>query len=657
MSKYDRTTRKSYKRESLQERLRKRSLNKKPTKSELANKGLTVEQVTELFGGEKKTKPRRRINSKSKRIKKDNRPEQISVAHQSAQARPKHSEYPTPAWFRNDSEVDVSIIVPMFKSLECIRRQIQSWTFGEDVTHEIIYVDDACPNHSHRFIVEEWEKRKPKQKIGKVVHNEKNGGFAFACNTGAKYAKGRYLIFLNADTEVSEDWIKPIIEPLKDEEIGIVGNMQVNKNGNIDSAGSAWSWSTESFQHIGRSVYGGKGLARPHKLSDAPDTIFKPAERDMVTGCCIAIRKKLFVDLEGFDDERYKIGYWEDADLCMRVRAEGYKIYYQPESRIIHKVGHSNAGGHPAVKANRELFKQRWMHTGRLQGLISNPNNTPKTFAQNVNGKVVGCVIACNEEEFLEVSVDSVSPLVREWVFVIGGNNYAFKSGMCDAKGYPTDDTLRIAYKLANKYNGIVIEPPGRPWKDKVEMRNAYVKHLQPGNWMFMLDGDEVYKENQLWRIVELMKEYECMIFQFWVFWNNMNTIGTGSWQQYPQERIVHWKPGFKYRDSNHLHVSTDTGQLVRNVYPTFRGDEKMFYHYSWVRPIEKIHQKLEYYKFQSGNTQAASYVNDVFLKWRTDPGAVQGKTHPMRGGGTAPFPAVHPKGIQRLMDSGKLNF
>ncbi|MHA1949713.1 MAG: glycosyltransferase family 2 protein [Candidatus Thorarchaeota archaeon] len=656
MPRQNKPSRKDFKRSSLKERLQKRSAFKKPTQSDLSNRGLTVEQVNNLFNSNQ-PKPRRKLNSKNTRRKKDLRPKTVQVVNKEPIAIPIHSEYKTPDWFRNDEEVDVSIIVPLYKSKEYINRQISSWNFQENITHEIIYVDDNCPNKSHSHIAKMWEVRNPPQKIGKIILNQSNGGFACACNAGASYAKGKYLIFLNADTEVSPNWIKPMIDPLADEEIGIVGNMQVRKDGKIDSAGSSWSWSTRSFQHIGRNVHRGKGIPKPYNLDNAPKDLFVTKERDMVTGCCISMRKNLFIDLNGFDDEHYKIGYWEDADLCMRVKAAGYKILYQPISRIIHKVGHSNAGGHPAVQVNRKLFKSRWIDTGRIQGLIANPTNEPKTFSQNINGKVVGCVIACNEEEFLEVSVDSVAPIVDEWVFVIGGNNYAYKSGMCDEKGYPIDSTLSIAKKLAAKYGGIVIEPPGRTWTDKVEMRNAYVNHLNPGDWMFMLDGDEVYKENQLWRIVELMKEYECMVIQFWVFWNNVHTLGTGVWEQYPQERIVHWKPGFKYRGKNHLHVSTESGRLIKDIYPTFKGKEKMFYHYSWVRPIEKIAQKLEYYKHQSGNTKAPSYVDDVFLKWRTDPDSVQGKTHPMRGGKTEPFPGVHPESIQELIKQGKLNF
>jgi hypothetical protein len=376
----------------------------------------------------------------------------------------------------------------------------------------------------------------------------------------------------------------------------------------------------------------------------------------MVTGCCFAIRSDLFYDLGGFD-ENYKIGYWEDADLCLRVRDLGYKILYQPNSKIHHEVSHTKSSSHKYKNDNYNFFKSRWIDTGRIDKLVEDKRDNPPacSIKNNIDGKVVGCVIACNEEEFLEASVDSISPIVDDWIFVVGGNEYAYKSNMCNNLGYPNDNTLDIAYKMVDKYGGLVIEPPNRPWLDKVEMRNEYAKRLNQGDWMFMLDGDEVYKSNQLWRLAELMKSHECLILQFWTFWNNINTIGTGKWDKYTQERLVKWKEGYHYLGKNHLYVSTADGRMVRDCVNTYKGKERLFYHYSWVRPLEKIIQKREYYKVQADRSED-DYVENVFLKWREDPNSVR-YTHPFGEGGWETFKGVHPKEIQNMIEQGLLNF
>lgn len=575
----------------------------------------------------------------------------------------------TPAWFETKTDVDVSIIVPMYKSAEVIRDQIASWDLSDDdLSKEIIYVDDACPQHSHRVVLDSWEKRPVTTHVGRLIRNNQNLGYGSACNAGAAHAKGEYLIFLNADTCVTKNWVMPMIKVHKEyPKAGIVGNLQT-KNGFVDSAGSQWHWESMSFLHIGRNIHNGSKITKPYLANDMPKDLRNVDQREMVTGCCFSITKKLFRELGGFDP-RYQIGYWEDSDLNMRVRAQGYKIYFTPHSKIEHKGSHTNSGGHPAVQKNREIFKTEWIDTGIIDRMVKDRRRGNPKIEQAPNRqhwimnhtridkkKVVGCVIACNEEEFLKASVDSAASLVDEWVFVIGGNQYAHQAGMCDVNGNPSDRTLHIAHKLAKKHGGIVIEPPGRLWKDKVEMRNAYVPFLNPGDWLFVLDGDEVYKPEQLWRINQLMKEYDVLIVNFYLFWNRINTLGTGSWEHYPQERFVKWRAGYKYRNGNHLNVSTPRG-LVKDLQPTWTGKEKLFYHYSWVRPIEKIRQKLAYYKFQTGRTNNDRYVDDVFLKWRSKPGEVRGKTHPMGGGDTAPFTGVHPVEVQKLITQGGLNF
>jgi GT2 family glycosyltransferase len=668
-------TKQNWKRQDAISREKQQKINaalaKKPTSAFLKRNGLTLEQIKNSNEGisSRKALEGRVISSRKKRnqrkggLQRGQQPLRRPVRFPFKQnlTNPCSRVVNTPKWFTSTEEVDVSIIVPMFKSENVIREQIRNWdlTTKNDLTREIIYVDDCCPNGSHSVVLSEWTKIKNKLKapVGKIISNRNNSGYGPACNVGASYSLGKYLIFLNADCRVTPNWVKPMIELLEsDPEIGIVGNLQIGRKGNVESAGSEWSWKGKSFKHIGKNIYHGREIS-PFNEINMPTDLLEPEEREMVTGCCFAMPKALFMDLGGFDEE-FRIGYWEDSDLNMRVRTSGYKVYFQPKSKIYHKPGHSGAGGHPFMANNQKLFASKWIHTGRLDTLVKDerPNGKKECdFKDNIDGKVVGCVICCNEEEFLEASVKSASSIVDNWVFVVGGNEYAYKAGMCDKKGYPKDSTLDIATSLAGKYDGTVIKPPGRLWKDKVEMRNAYVPHLKSGDWMFMLDGDEVYKENQLWRVAELMQSYEVLIMQFWVFWNNINTVGTGTWESCPQERVVRWEKGYGYRGRNHLHVTNARNELVCTTRPCWKGGEKLFYHYSWIRPLEKIKQKREYYKYQSNNRNE-NYLQEVYLKWRENPDEIT-QTHPMGGGGAKPFFGIHPESVQELIKAGKLDF
>jgi GT2 family glycosyltransferase len=240
---------------------------------------------------------------------------------------------------------------------------------------EIIYVNDACPDKSYVSVLREWEGKRNQlrgEKVGKILLHRANAGFGPACHTGAQAALGEYLIFLNADCTVTPNWVEPLYNLIKsDSSIGIVGNLQLKSNGTIDSAGSYWTGS--SFEHIGRSVYNGKRTS-PILYKDAPASLKVAGERQMVTGCCFIISKQLYGLVGGFDRE-YLVGYWGDADLNMKVRTLGYKVFYEPKSKIYHVGSHSKAGGHSYQTSNRGKFHRDWVRPGVLKMLNDNLEN------------------------------------------------------------------------------------------------------------------------------------------------------------------------------------------------------------------------------------------------------------------------------------------
>lgn len=298
---------------------------------------------------------------------------------------PPHIVLPTPEWFETTEPVDVSIIIPLFRSKQVIEEQIKNWDLSDDgLTKEIIYVDDTCPDRSHAQVLKSWQDKKHllKNKIGKIIINEKNAGFGHSCNVGAQHAKGKYLIFLNADTIVTHNWVRPMFDKLEqDSSIGIVGNMHLkhlNGKVTIDSAGSEWSWRTSSFEHVGRHIYNGNSLSHPFVLTDIPHDLLVEGEREMVTGCCFMIPKSLFDEVEGFDTD-YRIGYWEDSDLNMKVKWNGKRIYYVPESRIYHRVAHSGQAGHPYQGHNKDRFFKKWVNNGIIDSFV----NAKRAFKLN----------------------------------------------------------------------------------------------------------------------------------------------------------------------------------------------------------------------------------------------------------------------------------
>ncbi len=387
------TVRSGENRRTMQDKLRQ-ALDKKPTMSHLNTRGIPAETLNKQLSNLPENKQRliqKRVRNPKNNKRFANRPTKVvsSVRREPFNA-PIAKVVPTPDWFTSVGQVDVSIIVPMYRSKEYIEDQIRKWPLEDDgLTKEIIYVDDNCPDRSHRYIVEAWKKRKDELKtpVGKIVMHNRNGGFAPACNAGAREASGTHLIFLNADTVVHPNWIKPMYDLFKDESIGIVGNLHLKMGSTkIDSLGSEWDWKQRAFLHVGRHIYKKKPLNEPFRLESVPPDLMQVRDVEMVTGACFMIPKAIFNEIGQFDTE-YRIGYWEDSDICMKAHMHGYRVVCQPASVIEHKVGHAQVGYHSHMVENQRVFERKWIDTKIFEGFLS--GNEKKRIRVNKSSIVV----------------------------------------------------------------------------------------------------------------------------------------------------------------------------------------------------------------------------------------------------------------------------
>jgi GT2 family glycosyltransferase/glycosyltransferase involved in cell wall biosynthesis len=213
----------------------------------------------------------------------------------------------------------VSIVIPVFNHAEvtvtCLRALVENTTPGE---YEVIVVDNGSGRRTQNAL----------QRVSglRLIRNETNLGFVDACNQGAAAARGNYVVFLNNDTVVLPGWMERLRATLaSDPQNGAVGAMLVYPDGRLQEAGGI-VWSDGSAWNYGKN-----------DNPEAPEYGYV-REVDYCSGACLMIKRPLFEQLGGFD-ARYAPAFYEDTDLCFRIREAGGRVLYQPHSRVLHFEG------------------------------------------------------------------------------------------------------------------------------------------------------------------------------------------------------------------------------------------------------------------------------------------------------------------------------
>ncbi len=247
--------------------------------------------------------------------------------------------------FQKFDNPDVSIVIPVYNQFEYTYNCLKSIKKNSgDVKYEIIIADDVSYDLTRRI----------SKILGnvKVVRNRKNLRFLLNCNNAAKYANGKYILFLNNDTTVNENWLEPLVRLIEsDDKIGMVGSKLLYPDGKLQEAGGI-VWKDASAWNYGHC-----------QDPESPEFNYV-REVDYISGAAIMIRKSLWEEIGGFDEQLVP-AYYEDTDLAFEVRKHGYKVMYQPQSEVVHFEGVSNGtdvstGLKQYQVVNRDKFYEKW---------------------------------------------------------------------------------------------------------------------------------------------------------------------------------------------------------------------------------------------------------------------------------------------------------
>ncbi len=265
--------------------------------------------------------------------------------------------------------IDVSVIIVNYNTRELLAKCLESLFIQdagltgfidgtgrgnhdyESITFEVIVADNASTDGSQEIFSEEF-------KWAQLISCSGNLGFSKANNLGVAASKGRYIYFLNPDTEVSQGAITAIVKHMDaNPECGLAGTRIINPDGSPQSS--------VEFSYPGQRHTGGE-------LENLPGDIA------WLLGASIVAQRSVVEALKGFDEDYFLYG--EDLDLCLRARKAGFEIGMvggNNDAVIIHHGGQSEVATLPydkwVKKLNAELlFYEKHYEQASIARIIRN---------------------------------------------------------------------------------------------------------------------------------------------------------------------------------------------------------------------------------------------------------------------------------------------
>ena len=204
---------------------------------------------------------------------------------------------------------------------------------GMDV--EVIVVDNSSKDGSCEMI-------RTKYPGVILIENKDNKGFSRANNQGVEIAKGEYILFINPDTVMPEDFIQELASYMDAHpDAGSIGPKLIDGKGQYAPDGK------KSFPTFSVAIFKTTGINKIFNKSPYFNKYYavhvdkdEVAPVDMLSGCCMMVRHSVIKEIGGAFDESYFM-YCEDFDLSYRIQKAGYKNVYYPKTTLIHYKGES----------------------------------------------------------------------------------------------------------------------------------------------------------------------------------------------------------------------------------------------------------------------------------------------------------------------------
>lgn len=256
----------------------------------------------------------------------------------------------------------VSIVMLTRDGADHLRRTLPRLSQSAYANVELIVVDNASTDDTGQVLAS----CAPGFPVT-VIRNERNESYSEANNAAVRACRGSLVLFLNNDVQpVGPHWLGHLVESLDAPDVAAAGARLVYPS--VQPGPRAGSRFTDlTLQHGGVSFRSGDGapLASPIGAGGDPDGPVAAMVREVpaLTAACLLVRRDAFESVGGFDGG-YVYGQ-EDADLCLRLRAAGWRLVYDGRAVLWHHESATRVLDDPAARrqrsvANRERFVGTW---------------------------------------------------------------------------------------------------------------------------------------------------------------------------------------------------------------------------------------------------------------------------------------------------------
>lgn len=244
--------------------------------------------------------------------------------------------------------LDLSVVVVTYQVRDLLRECLRSALANQGVNFELCVVDNASDDGTADMVRTEFPRVR-------LIALTKNIGYAAANNAGLRGRDARYLLLLNPDTKLPPDAFVEMVGFMdRHPEAGAAGPKLIRQDGSLDLA------CRRSFPSPEVSLYRMLGLSTRYPNSRRfgrynltyldPNVV---AEVDSVVGAFMLVRQEAIQEV-GLLDQTFFM-YGEDLDWAYRIKAKGWKIFYNPAVTVLHYKGQSSRK--LAARATREFYR------------------------------------------------------------------------------------------------------------------------------------------------------------------------------------------------------------------------------------------------------------------------------------------------------------